>query len=233
MKKNGTKKLVLILGITLAIGCLLSGCTTDMHMVREDYAYTMPPDIKPPPPPTGSIWSGVNAKNALFADKKARYVNDIVTIIVDESSAGANNAKTDTNKDSSLTAGLTGIVAGSNITNTILSPLSLGGSLSNKLQGEGKTKRDSNLSAKITARVINVLGNGNLVIEGRRQLSVNAEDQYIIITGVIRPEDMTTDNTISSQYVADARIVYGGRGVVNDKMRPGWATRVMDWVWPF
>ena len=226
------RSLVIIMSTMLMAG-FLAGCATDMHMIKEDYTYTMPPEVKPPLPPTGSIWSGANAKNALFADKKARYVNDIVTIIVDESSQGANNAKTDTNKDSTTTAGLTGIVAGSGITNTILSPLSLGGSISNKLQGEGKTKRDSNLSAKITARVINVLGNGNLVIEGRRQLSVNAEDQYIVITGVIRPEDMTTENTISSQYVADARIVYGGRGVVNDKQRPGWATRVLDWVWPF
>ena len=68
---------------------------------------------------------------------------------------------------------------------------------------------------------------------GRRQLTVNAEDQYMILTGVIRPEDITSDNLILSQYIADARIVYTGRGVVDDKMRPGWLTRVIDWVWPF
>ncbi|HPL62861.1 MAG TPA: flagellar basal body L-ring protein FlgH, partial [Syntrophales bacterium] len=67
----------------------------------------------------------------------------------------------------------------------------------------------------------------------RRQLSVNAEDQYIVLTGVIRPDDISSDNTVSSQYVADAKIVYGGRGVVNDKMRPGWLARVLDWAWPF
>ncbi len=226
------RKSIFILAM-IALSVSLAGCSTEMHMTKPDYAYTMPRDVRPPPPPAGSIWAGVNSSNALFADKKARYVNDVLTIIIEESSEGANNAKTDTNKESTLAAGFTGIFQGANPTNTILSPVSVGGSLSNKLQGEGKTKRDSNLKARITARVMSVLENGNLLVEGRRQLSVNAEDQYIIITGVVRPEDITTENTISSQYIADARIVYGGRGVVNDKQRPGWGTRLLDWVWPF
>jgi len=78
-----------------------------------------------------------------------------------------------------------------------------------------------------------VMENGNLVIEGRRQLTVNSEDQFIIMTGFIRPEDITAENTIYSQYIADARIIFTGDGVINDKMRPGWMTRVVDWVWPF
>jgi len=81
--------------------------------------------------------------------------------------------------------------------------------------------------------VTQVLDNGNLLIEGRRLITVNAEDQYMILTGIIRPEDITNDNLILSQYIADARITYTGRGVVDDKMRPGWLTRIIDWVWPF
>jgi len=101
------------------------------------------------------------------------------------------------------------------------------------MEGEGKTKRDGILKGRMTARVTQVLDNGHLMIEGRRLVSVNAEDQYMILTGVIRPEDITSDNLILSQYIADARIIYTGRGVVDDKMRPGWLTRVIDWVWPF
>jgi len=71
------------------------------------------------------------------------------------------------------------------------------------------------------------------MIEGRRQVRVNEEDQYIVLSGIIRPEDITSGNTISSQYVSDAQIFYTGRGVVDDKLRPGWLTRVVDWVWPF
>ena len=85
----------------------------------------------------------------------------------------------------------------------------------------------------MSARVMNILENGNFIIEGRRQVTVNTEDQYLILTGIIRPDDIATDNTILSQYLADAKIVYTGKGVVDDKMRPGWLTRIVDWVWPF
>ena len=216
----------------LLMGLLISGCATEKHMALNDYAYSVPREVRPAPPPAGSIWSGVNSGNALFADKKARYVNDILTIIVSESSTGANNAKTDANKTASHSLSFDGILQ-TGPTQTIMSPLSLGGSNNSKMTGEGKTRRDSNLTATMTARVTGVLENGNLLIEGRRQLSVNAEDQYIIITGLVRPEDITTENTVSSQYIADAKIVYGGRGVVNDKQQPGWATRLLDWIWPF
>ncbi|MEQ8203568.1 MAG: flagellar basal body L-ring protein FlgH, partial [Smithellaceae bacterium] len=111
--------------------------------------------------------------------------------------------------------------------------ISIGGTSSNSLKGAGDTTRSSKLSASISARVLKILDNGNLLIEGRRQLTVNAEDQYLVITGIVRPEDITAINTVASQYIADARILYTGDGVINDKMRPGWLTRVVDWVWPF
>jgi flagellar L-ring protein FlgH len=189
------------------------------------------PEVKTQPA-SGSIWPGGNSQNLIFSDRKARSVNDVVTILVDESATGANNAKTETNRDTTTTAGIAGITQATP-DNTILSKYELGGASSNSLKGEGKTRRDGSLTAKVTARVIRVLGNGNLVIEGRRLLAVNAEDQYMVITGLIRPEDITSDNTIASQYISDARITYSGKGVVDDKMRPGWLTRVLDWVWPF
>jgi flagellar L-ring protein precursor FlgH len=77
------------------------------------------------------------------------------------------------------------------------------------------------------------MDNGNLVIEGKRQVTVNAEDQYLIISGIVRPDDIAFDNTVQSKYIADARIFYTGQGTVNDKMKPGWLTRIIDWVWPF
>ena len=78
-----------------------------------------------------------------------------------------------------------------------------------------------------------MLANGNLAIEGRRQLTINEEDQYIVLTGVVRPEDVSEDNEVSSRHIAQARIVYTGKGIIDDKMRPGWFTRIVDWVWPF
>jgi flagellar L-ring protein precursor FlgH len=197
-------------------------------------------DLEPPPTPPvaktqaapGSIWPGATGNNMLFTDRKARYVNDVVTIVISETAEGENNAKLESNRTSVTTGGIAGIYQ-FNPDKTILSKYELGGSSTNDMEGEGKTKRDGILKGRITARVTQVLDNGNLMIEGKRLITVNAEDQYMILTGVIRPEDITNDNLILSQYIADARIVYTGRGVVDDKMRPGWLTRVIDWVWPF
>ncbi len=85
----------------------------------------------------------------------------------------------------------------------------------------------------IAGRVVKVLENGNLLIEGRKQVTINDEDQYIVITGIIRPQDVSPDNTVDSKNIADARIIYTGAGVVTDKQRPGWGTRILDWIWPF
>ncbi len=224
-------KALRLAGVMLAV-CIFSACASDLHLEKSDYAYTVPQEFRPPPPVPGSIWTGPSANNTFFSDKKARNVNDVVTILIAETSKGENNAKIDTTRDSTVAAGIAGFTQTAP-NNTMISRFDLGGSHKNNLKGEGKTSRDSTLSAVITARVISVLDNGNLVIQGRRQLSVNAEDQYIVLTGVIRPDDISSDNTVSSQYVADAKIVYGGRGVVNDKMRPGWLARVLDWAWPF
>ena len=215
---------------------LWTGCAT-----RSDLTPNEQPILTPIPPKTtparGSIWSGESTANLLFADKKARYVNDIVTIIINESSQGGNKATTNTSRSSDSSAGIDAFLG---IDQSILSrnanmgsKIEIGGSSTSNLKGTGNTTRGGQLEATITARVVRALDSGNLVIEGRRQLTVNEEDQYIIITGIIRPEDITSDNCIYSQYIADARIVYTGKGIVNDKMRPGWVTRIVDWIWPF
>lgn len=230
--------------------CFLMGCASNPKAIKMDQPATVAEsrDVKMPPPHApGSIWPGETRANSLFTDNKARYVNDVVTIIIDESSTGGNSADTKTSKDATLSAGITSFLGvekfigrrnkdltdGDIFTGGSEPSINIAGSSKNSLAGKGATSRDGTLRAKITARVIEVLENRNLVIEGRRQLMVNAENQYIVITGIIRPEDITSDNMISSQYVADARIVYTGNGVINDKMRPGWLTRMIDRTWPF
>ncbi len=224
-----------------------AGCYSNRDIVKKD-------DFIPPPReeqisvPVGSIWPGENSRNSLFTDNKARHVGDVLTIIIAESSSGTNSANTTTGRETETLAGVSSLLGldkkvaranndltdGDNIhTAGVLPSIKVGGSSSNSLTGKGTTTRDSELEAMITARVVDVLPNGNLSIEGRHQLGVNAEDQYIIISGIVRPDDITSDNLVSSQYIADARIVYTGTGVVNDKMRPGWLTRAVDWAWPF
>jgi len=226
---------------------VVTGCYAHRDIVETDTF--IPVQVQEtPPPPVGSIWPGENAKNALFADNKARYVNDIVTIVISESASGTNSANTTTSRETETLAGISALLGmdrkiarqNKDLTNGddvytagLLPSIQAGGSSTNKLTGKGSTARSNTLEATITARVIDVLPNGNLKIEGRRRLAVNAEDQYIVISGTVRPEDVTSDNVVYSEFIADAKIVYSGKGVVDDKMRPGWLARIVDWVWPF
>ena len=107
------------------------------------------------------------------------------------------------------------------------------GSYDSSFKGKGKTTRTENMTAQISARVLQVLPNGNLVIRGSREITVNYEKQLITIQGVIRPADVTPENTIQSNYIADAKIEYIGKGDVSRQQRQGWLTRILDYVWPF
>ncbi len=235
MKKQQKNNVMRGMWICLMAG-LVCGCSAGMaEMKARPVIAEEPMRVSTPAP--GSIWSGENAHNLLYADRKARYVNDIVTIIISEQAQGGNKATTNTSRDTQNSADITALlgVDRSIINNNanLGGKIALGGSSTNALKGTGDTTRGGNLAARLTARVTRVMANGNLVIEGKRQLTVNSEDKFIIMSGIIRREDITGENVIYSQYIADARIVYTGDGVINDKMRPGWMTRVVDWVWPF
>jgi flagellar L-ring protein FlgH len=218
---------------------MICGCSTygaRPNTIRPE-ANLQPVQAAPPGYTQGSLWPGENSRNMLFSDNKARYVNDIITIVIDESSSGQNKASTNSSRDTKTSAGISALLG---IDTSILnnnpnmgSSISVGGSHANSLKGTGDTSRGGRLQATVTARVVKVLDNGNLLIDGRRQLTLNEEDQYIVITGIVRPADITADNLVSSSQIADARIVYTGNGVLNDKQRPGWLTRVLDWGWPF
>lgn len=228
--------------LTLTLVALLGGCggvmtpaTKPDQVIPE--AQMRPVPVAKPAYSPGSLWPGENSRNSLFADNKARYINDIVTIVVSESSSGQNQASTNTSKDSQSSAGISALLG---LDTSILNKnanmgtsLSVGGSSASTLKGTGDTSRGGKLQATVAARVVKVLDNGLLLIEGRRQLTLNEEDQYIVLTGVIRPEDIMVDNTVQSSLIADARIVYTGHGLINDKQHPGWLTRGLDWGAPF
>jgi len=229
------------LAATFAILC---GCSslygtygTRPEEVQPEVRQRPVPVVVKPVPSPGSLWPGETSRNMLFTDNKARYVNDIVTIVIDESASGQNQATTNTSRDSKTNSGISALLG---LDTSILNKnpnmgasISVGGTSTNSLKGAGDTSRGGRLQARLTARVVRVLDNGNLLIEGRRQLTLNAEDQFIVITGVIRQEDITSENLVLSSNMADARIVYTGSGVLTDKQHPGWLTRALDWGWPF
>ena len=178
----------------------------------------------------GSLWSEDRPQSFLFSDFKAGRMGDVVTVRIVESSKGNKNASTKTEKDSSLS---TSISAFFGMPSDKLSQASVGAETSEKHDGAGSTSRSSELTAVITARVIDVMPNGNLVIDGRREVIVNNETQFLYVTGIVRPEDIGPNNTVLSSYIADAKITYTGTGVVSDKQRVGWFVRLLDKVWPF
>jgi len=98
---------------------------------------------------------------------------------------------------------------------------------------DGKTERGGNISAVISARVMRILPSGNMVISGKKQTRLNDESQYILLSGTIRPEDISPNNTIQSNYVADLKLDYYGSGILGDQQGKGFINRVIDKIWPF
>ena len=109
----------------------------------------------------------------------------------------------------------------------------LGTSTEKSFDGKASTTRANKVTATVAARVVNVMPDGLLQVEGARETRVNNETQYLVVSGLIRSRDVASDNSIMSTQMADAQISYYGKGVVADKQKPGWFTRLMDHVWPF
>lgn len=186
---------------------------------------------------TGSLWVDNGSLSEMFINAKARQIGDIVTIKIVESSSATNNAKTNTGRASSMSVGLDNFFGLENrfpSTSNFFNPFSsVQSNYDNQFDGSGSTARSGALTAYISARIVQILPNGNLVIEGNREVRVNNENQIITLTGVVRPRDITPENIVQSTYIANARISYSGSGVLNDQQRPGWLARILDNIWPF
>lgn len=189
------------------------------------------------PPESGSLWSDQSDFGNLFTNPKARRVGDIVTVRIVESSSATNKASTQTGRSSSVSASVDGLFGLENkysANSPFFNPFStVAGGLESGFDGSGTTKRSGDLTAVITARVMDILPNGNLIIMGSREVMVNREKQEITLSGIIRPRDVSAENVVLSTYISDAKIAYSGSGVINDRQRPGWLARAIDLVWPF
>ncbi len=225
--------------VVLAVAtCLQSGCLA-MYL-RKDPLNTQPP---PPPAPsplaraTGSLWRDDVSANYLFADVKARFAGDLLTIVVTEDASGSKEAETSTSTDTEVFANLEqffGLPQQLANKNPTIDPTQLiKASTARKWDGTGATNRKGKLSARMTAVVKAVGPTGNLWIQGDKIVSVNKEDQHIVVQGWVRPEDIDAQNQVLSTRLADARIDYYGIGALGVKQRPGWGYWLMDLVWPF
>nr|BAO02570.1 putative flagellar L-ring protein [uncultured bacterium] len=219
---------------TLVFMVLLSGCVVQQTEVMSP---SFDQQLKPPVQTysNGSIWQASSI--ALTEDGKARRIGDIVTIIVTETASASKEAATATGRSSSLSAGIPNMLGleGSKIITSNFADLSnlINASASSSFDGSGSTSRKETLTATISAKVIDVLANGNMKIEGRRNVKVNSEDQIVTVRGTVRQRDISPENTINSSYIADAQITYSGEGIISDRQQPGWLMNVIDKLWPF
>ena len=195
----------------------------------------------------GSLWQDDSQLNNLFVAIKARRVGDIVTVKIEESAKATNKANTGTERNSGLEAGIQKLFGVEDWwTNEVLPDVpsslpkltpfgnpSVKGNFKSTFKGDGETSRSGTLSAFMTCRVVDVMRNGNLKIVGTREVMVNHENQLIILSGVIRPRDISEDNIVDSKFVSDAKIAYSGSGVIDDRQRPGWLANLLNDLWPF
>jgi flagellar L-ring protein FlgH len=182
-----------------------------------------------------SLWKP-DASRSMVADKRAAAVGDILTIVVQENNSASKDQNTRTSKETGIDAAIQAFLyspeASGLLTHRGKMP-ALKLNAKQNFEGGGKISNAERITARIAVRVIDVLPNGNLVIEGTRQTSFSGETQDAVLRGVVRKEDIAANNTVFSYNVADATIRYISKGTVSDNQRKGWFTKVWEKVTPF
>ncbi len=168
------------------------------------------------------------SRKSLFSDHRAMQKGDILTVRILESATASGEANTSTSRKNSF-SGILSKFFGLNLHGHN----ELSGKDEISFEGKGKTNRSDKLMTTITVKVVDVLPNGNLVIQGRRELVINNEHRYIILKGIVRPEDISYNNEVLSTQVADAEVIYKGKGVIARKQGPGWGMWLLDLLLPF
>ncbi len=185
-----------------------------------------------------SLWRDNSYFAQVYSDPKARGINDIVTIQISENSTASNKAGLKTSKKTKLSMGIDNFLGfeksvGKQVNENFDSGSMFGGSTNNSNQGEGESTRETKLSSYIAARVIDVMPNGNLVIEAKKEVLVYKEKQIAVLTGIIRPHDISYDNVIESNRIADMQIKFSGKGPVSEQTKRGWLSWILNIIWPF
>ncbi|MCL1050883.1 flagellar basal body L-ring protein FlgH [Shewanella abyssi] len=216
------------MGLSLALILLLSGCMA--HIPEPDTAPGKPEwappeiDYSLPDAENGSAYRP-GFMLTLFKDKRAFREGDILTVALDEKTYSSKRADTKTNKVSGMS------IDGQGSTDNTSVSGSGEANMGRTFNGTGSSTQQNQLTGSITVTVAKVLPNGALLIRGEKWLRLNQGDEYLRLLGLIRTDDIGNDNTISSQRIADARIIYGGQGAISDSNRMGWASRYFNSPW--
>jgi flagellar L-ring protein precursor FlgH len=184
----------------------------------------------------GSLWTPGAKFVDMYSDPLARRVGDIIMVQIVESTTADNKVTTESKRDNTIDNNIENLLGlpldkssafGYGITPTVKA------TSASDFKADGKTERGGNINAIISARVMRILPSGNMMIGGKKQTRVNDESQYILLTGTIRPEDISSRNTIQSNYIADLKLEYYGSGILGDQQSKGFINRVIDKIWPF
>jgi len=223
-----------LLPLTLLMLVLL-GCDT-LPKRDPDFAPVQPADLRPPQQNNGAIYqAGYDMR--LFEDIKSRRVGDVLTVTLVEATAAKKQADMNANKNTTLATsgsvpslfGLAGqalLGANSAVSGTY--------NMDRTNQGTGKADQSNSLTGGISVTVVEVLPNGNLRVRGEKRVTLNDGSEYIRVSGIVRPIDVSVSNTIPSTLIADATIMYTGDGNMADTNKAGWFTRILNSPWfPF
>ena len=243
---------IVLAGVLLATGGLAGGCSSidRLSQIGEQPKLaaienpTAQPGYKPvsmpmpsPQPASynpNSLWR--NGSRAFFRDQRAHQVGDILTVTVNITDKANIANQTQRSRTNSEDSGVTDFIGSKTIGNpatAILPGRILTADGTSSSDGKGSVQRQEALQTTVAAVVTQLLPNGNLVVEGKQEIRVNFEIRELIVAGIVRPEDIQSDNTIDSAKIAQARIAYGGRGQITDVQQPRYGQQVMDVLLPF
>jgi len=186
---------------------------------------------------TASLWRESNGNTEMFRDLRAFAPMDLITIVVTEKTKASGKADTETKESADVSASipnLLGLEKSIAISNPNINLAALiTAAATNNFKGEGTTNREGDLTAKISGVVVEVLPGGLLRIEGEKIIAVNSEEQNLVITGLVRTRDISSNNEVNSSKIANLRIDYFGKGIIGEAQDGGWLSRIMRRVWPF
>ena len=207
----------------------LAGCVAPTPKPNDPYyAPVLPRTPLPAAANNGSIYQAGFEQN-LYSDRKAFRVGDIITITLNERTQASKNANSQMDKNSDNKIGLTSLFGSSLTTNNPIGgndlSLNAGYSADRSTKGDAKSGQSNSLTGSITVTVADVLPNGIIAVRGEKWMTLNTGDELVRIAGLVRADDISTDNTVSSTRVADARITYSGTGSFADASQPGWFDR--------
>ena len=178
----------------------------------------------------GAIYQSDSSRPMMFDDRRARFVGDTLTVLIEEKTSASKNSSSSANKAGSTALDIPVI---SNIPLTNLQGAAIEASSATKFEGKGDAATNNLFSGNLTVTVIEVLANGNMIVSGEKQVTINHGTEFIRFSGIVNPLHINSGNAVSSTKVADARIEYLGTGYIDETQNMGWLARFFMTVWPF